>query len=677
MSIVNRRSFVRLLSLLFLASMFVAAGTFTTGSTAAGKEAAPDGGNGETDKVAEGGDCSSGQTCQEGLECKEGKCAKKAVEPQCKENTDCPPGEECKDQKCVKAVDNNIDKVEIVDGPKTLREGGSGKLTVALYNKAGARIQSGEKVTWKSSADDTVSVGADGTATGGSKDGTANITAEVAGKTSAPWAIRNFAKVTGDNVRVIVRDGAGNPVKDATVMIGSEKGTTDADGVASVKTDKTPFDVHVFAKGYSYFSAFGTSKKDLFVSVGKNPDKTQAGGVVGEFNYDRARELLGISEDDWASYTVGFGLAGFSIPGSLLDLDFSVLLGENIKVSLFGNDVEVPSALFLALGTAGKPKYQVLGNSGKRILWGLGGKYKLTEITKLIPSDTKNLDIGKILAQVGPLFKSLLFGYLQDINVSMKAKVKDTNDINGDGKKDDLVPDFDNFDTKNIILTQKLDQTINVSISKYPEVKDKDGKDVPLYVIGLAGTFLPGYGLVPFGIALGEAKTTKSLEIKHPKLEGILTKGTYVVATLALTLPLGDNPPPLYIAAHLQSSTSAISSVAVSNFVGFGNKATFDPASRKLSNANATGSDTNQLDVSSDDQRWIIVFGKQTEITLPAVPSGFTDAVSADGSASLRAFSLKSGLDLDKVLEFNSDNMDNLNLLITGFSNVTVYEKKK
>ncbi|HAA54799.1 MAG TPA: hypothetical protein DCE42_08570 [Myxococcales bacterium] len=611
----------------------------------------------------------TGKTCAAGKTCKNNVCVESEG---CKSDGDCPVGKTCntEDGQCKDVVvDNNVDKVEIISTASVLTEGATAQLEAVAYNKSGARLSGDFKFKWASDTADAVSVdAATGLATGGSKDGEAKITAELEGKTSAPLTITNFAKVPSGKVRVIVRDSAGKPITGATVKVADKEGTTDANGAATVD-GTAPFDVHVFHNDYSYFSAFQINKNDLFIQLPKNADDSKAGGVKGKFDYGRIKSLLGLTDEEWDESTVSIGFAGFAIPGNLLDIDLTSLLGENIKTKLLGNELKLPSGVSIDIAGAGKAEYQTLGQDGTNLIWALGSKFTLKELEPLIKAATsgEELNIGKLLADAKSLLDKFVFGFKSEITVSAVARVTDTNDINGDGKTDDLVPDFDKFPAQDIVLDRKLDQSITVNVSAAPTAKGSDGKDLQFYLISLAGVRIPGYGLVPLGLAVDEAKSgSNTLNVKYTKPEGVLASGKFLVLTIGLTIPAGENAPPTLIAANLQMSDAAPSDVTVSEFVGFGSAGKFDAAGGgKVTNGKVNGADFQILQVSTPGKGgWFVVFGGES-ITLPTAPDG---RLTGESTANLFGVKLKSGQTIDSVLEFNALNMDRLVEVVEGFS---------
>lgn len=686
------------MSLLCLMTVSLVSMSFMTGcpSTTPGEQGPGD--SGTPDSTS--GTCTKNEECPQGQACSGGSCKQGCTDNSgcaagqkcegnvcvadtggCASDTECPPGQVCKSGKCEQdATGQEPKSVEIVEAGGVLRQGQTLQLTARALNASGATITGDFKFQWSSSDTDVATIDAStGLVTGGSKDGEADITVKLDALTSTPIKVRNFAAVEAGKARVIVVDGDKKPVAGATVKVGDKEGTTDASGAATIDGVTPPFDVHVFHQDYNYVSAFGTSKADLFVQVTTAPDTSKAGGGKGTFDFEQIKTIFGISDDDWGEYAVGFGIAGMSLSDNLLSLNFDLLIGESFKVNLFGQDLSLPSGIVVALASGGKPDFQSLGEAGKKLLWGFGGKFKLEEVTPIISGATGGeINVASLLASAKPLLARMAFGFRPDVQITLFPRVADTEDKNDNGKTDDMIPDFDKFPTYKLILNKKLDKTIGVTISSYPKVTH-NGKAVDLLAIGLAGKLVPGIGLVPLGLDVDQAKgDSGSLSVKYAATEGVLNTGKFAALVLALTIPLGDDPAPLTIFGEVKVGDSAPSSMTVSSFLSLPEGAKYDPAGRKLESANTTGATVTQFDIDGKDgKKWTIYFGAGANgtVTLPAVPSGMADVAADATSASLRPVKLTDGQTLDSVLEFNSINMDGLVNVISSFASVEIYKK--
>lgn len=653
----------------------------------------------------EGSQCAAHDECKTGLICgAEGKCAKPecsedgecaskgknltcdegaCVGAKCTSSNDCPAGQDCEDYpgkgKLCKDIPGGtgVASVRITTSPGVTREGNAVQFKAIALNKAGALLRGKTTFKWTSSQSGTVAIDGSGKATGGSTDGVAQITAEIDGIKSDPANIRNFAKLASGKVRVIITDSKGKAISGAKVMFkfsGGEKNKdSDAKGIVLVD-GAAPFDFHIFHKDYAYLSIIQVKKTDLYVQLLSKAAATTAGGVQGKFDFSRLKRLLGYSSDDWDKLNVDVGFAGFSIAGNLFDLSLDSLLGESEIAQLMGKDQALPGGVFLKSPVGTKEDYKAQGESGPRILWALGGRFEVAELMKLIPKDTKNMDVGKILAGAKKLFDKFAFGFDSSITIKAYAKVKDVDGKYGVEGKDDLIPDYGKFPTKTIVLKSKLDQLVTVSVSSYPDIKHK-GKSVSLIGLSLAAVLTPGYGLVPLGLMAQEGKGSSPMNLKYASRQGALNTGKFAVVTLALNIPTGEDAPPLFIAGDVQFSSKAPSSISVPAFLGFPTSAKFDPTTRTLTDGAVSGASAHWFDITGKDKKqWIVIFEGQQKVALPKPPAGFDSSEWV--SASLRPVKLK-GQTIHSILEFNAINIDSLTEHISGFSSYTVLEEKK
>jgi hypothetical protein len=650
--------------------------------------------------------CDSAKPCEAGLLCQGGKCAKPecvsdadcAANPNgkkcadytcqdlgdaCQSNAQCPPGQDCVavgQGKFCKAPEGgtDVDAVLIVTPPGVVRSGQKRQFEAVALNKSGARLVGDYKFNWKAADADVAAIDANGAATGGSKDGETDITAELNGKTSPAVKLRNFAPVEAGKLRVILINASNAFVSGATVKVGDAEAQSDNVGAAVLDNVTLPADIHIFHKSYAYFSAFNVGKNDLLVQLTQKNDNSKAGGIKGEVDFSTYYGIMGIPQDEQASYNVAVGFTSFAIPPDILGLNLDTLLGESFEVDVFGQKFSVPSGVILEALGGGKSEYQTQGDEGKdKLAFALAARLKISDVTPLISEVTggSGLDIGKILVAVEPLFSKMALGFRTGISVTLHPKIADAQDLNKNGRTDDLIPDFSKFTAVALKVDSKLDKQISVKVAAYPTYQH-NGQSVPFYAISLAAVLLPGYGLAPLGIAISEGKdASKALVLRHAEPKGVLRTGRFVILTLALTLPVGDPKPPLLIAGDVQFFNDLPTNVNVGAFIDLPTTAKLDPATRTLSNAGTDRVSFSQIDLSDDNARWIVVYNGKTEVVLPAVPSGFDDPVNADASASLRPVKLQNNLSMDDVLEFNANNMDRFTELLSGFVNVSVYEK--
>ncbi|TNE51478.1 MAG: hypothetical protein EP343_05110 [Deltaproteobacteria bacterium] len=457
-----------------------------------------------------------------------------------------------------------------------------------------------------------------------------------------------------NQVSITVRDDAGKPVTNATVRWNQQTLTTDTQGFATLNANQVtaPYTIHVFHKGYAYFSAFGVKRNHLFVQLAPNRTVSKPGKVKGTFDFSKLQAALNIPANDWATRTVSLGVAGLSFRANLLDIDLRVILGEPVLANLLNQSVDMPSGLVLGLAGAGKPNYEAPGQPGRRVLWGFGGKFKLADIIPLIPNNPNNVSMAQILGKAKPLFASMGFG--ANDNVQLQSNVTQT---------------------QNLTLQHKLAQKLTIKATNVPSIQH-NGKRENLLVLGLVMKIHPTFGVTPIGLTADEGSSSSlTLDVNYvqpPTNE--LKRGPFAVMTLALTAPAGNNPPPSVLFANVRTFTTLPTQLAVSSFPTLGTQAVFAPSTRSLTKGNISGASFHQLDITNAQGRWTVMYPSgQQGFTLPAVPTGFSDPVSTGSVAFFRTAMLQSGHTYDSILENNRNNMDAIATLLDGFSSCFVY----
>jgi hypothetical protein len=721
---------------------FFLAGTVFTGCSGGGGTTTPACGAGKAQLCAIGGTCAVNADCNVGLTCNqttkkcemgippctadsqcdatrnaacttagaciclEGACQLRG----CSSDALCAGGQICLAGKCQSRPASTGLRCNILTPSSVIRQGQTLALRASATNANGASV-AGQTFTWQSSATGVATVDANGVVTGGSTTGNTNVTCRVTGgdaTDSSPVVITNYANVTSGNIRaVVVDDRTGAPVMGAAVLfrqgsttVGGAAVSTGADGVAQV-TAVGAVDVHVFKNGYTYVSIIGVSATDVLVPLQPTPDTTKAGGFTGTFN------LAQVSNP---TDTVEFGLAGGSIAGPFIDLDFTKLIGitlqRHVQIgSLLDDDVGLPSGLYLKLGDqAIQDRYYALVQAGKRHAWGLGGKVPFDQLirvlTPVLSGGTENIPFGQIIAQVLPFFDKFRHFIKADMTIVEAPLVADTDDINGDGETTDLVPDFNNataFQQVNAVVTQPLSLSTSVTVPTLPRY----GNQFLPAAIVLAGANTVGRGLVPLGISAGidnpkqgeaqdgqidvDANTAgnqSTITFKMSPLHSGIEGSKYFIATLSLALDFGGNSAPAISGIITQpESIAATTSLGGQTFLSFPETAAFNLSDRSFNlGAEVTGASFYRADFKASDGDWVVYFKKPSSgaaFSLPAVPSSaneravLTSGCSGGGSCTnLRVFALKTGsLTLDSIAGFGTDNLTRLNDYIQAFSN--------
>jgi len=608
----------------------------------------------------------------------------------------------------------------ILTPPSVIRQGQTLQLAAVAKNQNNA-VVAGQTFAWSSSNTAVASISPSGLATGGNSTGTTNVTCTVVGGSSTaspPVELRNYANVAADRLRaVVIDDRAGTPITNATVLFQQGASTlgsavsTDGNGVAEVTlptpATTTPVSVHVFQNRYTYVSVVGTSTNDLLVPLVPTPDNSKAGGFKGIID-------LTSYPTPTSGLILEVGIAGASLPGTFLDLDFNKLIGESIRVqvdlgSIYRGPADIPSGIVAKLGDKTiKGDYAALGEAGLRHAWALGGKIAVTnEVIQLVlqaftgGGNTTDV-IGQVVTQLLPFFDRFRHFVKTEQNVVEVAKVNDTNDINGNGRTDDKVADFNNataFPTVNAVPAQPLTLSTSITIPTLPQY---NGKFLEGALV-LAGASVAGRGLVPLGVSAaldaprqgttpnGVVDTNPATEVEentlsfkmaplHSGLEG----SKFFVAVLALSLRLGGgNVPNVSGIVTLADRIDSTTNLSATSFLAFTDAASFNLGTRTftLSGTQANpvaGANLYRADFNGTDGSWSVFFkapaaGGSPAFVLPAVPSGASErAVLSAGCSGAPPCTASGGF--DELVGFGTTNLRRLNDFVTRFSNAACQE---
>lgn len=502
--------------------------------------------------------CTGDAECDAGEECSaEGLCRP----PVCQTDAECPAGQTCQSGACgTPPGTDDVASCDVVTRDTALRQGGTLELSAVAKNANGA-VLPGIPFEWSSSNANAVAV-AGATATGGSEQGTANLTATPEGRSDVTCggavSITNFPNVQAGQARVVVvADDNGAPVADAKVVLmsgGARTATTTASGVAMFDVGGAVESVTIVKSGWQYVTVVQPGTNDIFVPLPRKPDVTVAGGFRGVI------DLSATKKED-----IKLGLAGPAIPSNLLDFDLTSLVGDfvptRIEAMELGIDdtIDLPGGLVLGLGSKTftsdelrcqgvTPGANELGcfvaqtPAGPSAGWGLAGQLRLSQVTSIanelssaIGGDGSDLPIGDILTAVLPLLRNLNHGLLASVQAEQFSKV------NKDGQSGDCSdPGLEGYDDKcrgDYSRYVRHDMAANVSLGVLSAVSVPNTPDLPGLgrcaegVVLLSGAALEGRGLVPLGITAG-IDTLDDSDTPDCKIAGV-------------DKPFGDNSEPL------------------------------------------------------------------------------------------------------------------------------------
>lgn len=584
------------------------------------------------------------RTCLKNADCRDGELCEDAIcrPPACGSDVDCKnEGEFCSGGSCKPAITaDEVKSCIVLPTTALLHEGSTKDFTVLARDAAGATLAFRGATTWAVEGAGASVKGSNvtGTVTGGNAAGSVKVKATVGGVSCTEATATNFAAAPSGKTRVVVADLVTRaPVSGAQVVMGSDTATTGMDGAAVFDgANNSKKTISVFHKDFAYLTLVDVQSNDVVAFVKPAAKAGKFTGEMGVRAFDELSDLKG---------TVHLTIYGGSVPGNLIDLQLSSLLGELVPTDLdLGSQkttVPLPAGTVIGLGEQMfKTKYDILAPIGVRTVWGLGGNADFSAITRALGpvisgGGTENLNIGGVLTSLLPLLGRLQSGVLTGLESKEGAEVPIGDKIKLDTllriKADVALPDLPSYQSGT-------------------ETKRVDG------AIVLGGALYSPQGLVPLGITAGlDGDPTKpdtnppdgkvdsgdpaipagTVSMRLAPLHGGLETSKYAVLALAAGLSslLDSGGDGLVLSGLITfpkdvkySATEANKVSVGSKFLGFPNPTI---AARVVSMDGAVpGASLHRLDIGNEKTgEWSVYFpaGGASTVEIPAVPSGFAD----------------------------------------------------
>ncbi len=701
--------------------------------------------------------CASGLGC----ECDEGKC----VGSLCSADVDCGM-QVCRSGVCVDApAASTVATCAVIPDFVILKQGEKAKFWVSAWDMGKAPVVVKTGIVWSAAVSGTVVVGSATTGvsaefTGGTPNATVEqaVKATVGGKECfAKVQVLSNAAPAADTINVIVTDElTGRPISAASVLVSNPATgvaigvavTTGANGFANIPTLSIPVTttatVTVFHTDYNYLTVanYDLAGSRFLSFVLRRNQSDKYGGYKGTF-----RNVP-------ATSNVHAGIAGASLAGSIADLSFSQLLGPSVPTDIkIGTAIEragvpLPAGVYLgftdqvlkgnisAQGLAGVCATNGVvdeaainsGSCGTRTAWALAGDVPLGELPiDLIAGGTDNIDFGKLLTRILPIFKKFNSSVVRDVQFSLKTTPKDANGNYRFSEPDGGLTDFalanHHFFQLEKATTTEVPLAFNL-VAKLPDLPKFKNTYVDAAVL-LGGAIVPGRGVVPLGIGAGvnadkDATTDKQSDLPagaghvtlrmsptHHGIEGseygIVALGLSLksisdpsagLATSAIFSRMKDNAlkfdPKGAAPVDLGDSFPGFPESAKYNYTGGINGRTFKFAN--AAESSSTNSSFTRIVFSDQaDHRWV-VYLEPTQatqgFTLPTPVGAFVDRTfflgMTNGARSpflVQQIRLNDNptptattgltgakITFQKLVEFNSTNADRLVDFTTGFS---------
>ena len=495
--------------------------------------------------------------------CLSGKCS---YSPECRVDEDCRPGYECVGDRCFE---------QLCRGPEDCAEGelcDAGKCVVPVIPVERCFVASPPTVTvtpnqrvqldafavdaqgngvaatfvWTSSRPNVASI-AGSEAVARNVAGTTSVTAALASggrpiQCEGQVQITNLGPTPMNQLRVLVIDAEnGAAIPNAEVRVGNTSAQTDATGLATLPDPgaNRVYQVSVFSDGYNYLTVQGVRAKDIRLPLNPATGAGPRAGFTGTFDLARVS----------STGEFNIGLAGQSIAGGLINFDLTSLLGDPFLSSLNvpgqgSFDLPIPGGLVLygrvfGLSIRVKERFYANGAGGARLAWGLGGKLPPNQLIQLFMGGAPG-SLGEVLALLLPLFNRFDHG-LRPLNQIEYPRIVDAMDIDRDGDRTELVPDYQRFPTIQLAPTVRQQLVTSINVSNLPQLPGGPGE---LAVI-VGGALLQAPGFVPLGISAttdqdGDGRPDARLLTMAPPY-GALSGARFAI--MAISIRTGDLSP--------------------------------------------------------------------------------------------------------------------------------------
>jgi hypothetical protein len=263
------------------------------------------------------------------------------------------------------------------------------------------------------------------------------------------------------------------------------------------------------------------------------------------------------------------------------------------------------------------------------------------------------------------------------VEVSSIPQVEDVNDLD-DNPATTHVPDYDDFNPRNMMPKLPMDQQLEVNLTVFPA---RDGGWHYDGVVLLAGVMVQGAGFVPLGVAAGQDSQDES-DAPDGQVDGpiVMTvspvagripeehlERVLVAAAVNLNDMTGTGSRQLALAGQVILLGNSFNTVVTLDAWMAPPVMTYDDSARRLAVSDIPGS-ADYCQATFNTGRGTIswdVLGEWTAGTydLPSAPA------SGDRSdtATFIAIDLQSGLSFQDLPEFNATNMNDLPLLVRQF----------
>lgn len=547
--------------------------------------------------------CESDEDCSEEDDCIVGRC----VPSLCRGAVDCAEGQLCEAGECIDPPEVGIASVVILNSPRSLLIDQTLELRAVALDDAGQIVVTGA-LTWIVAPPELGSITADGLFTAGPAVGDARVVARWTSPEgdividSLPLVLPILEPLPPVEAgwRVRVGDGmTGAALSGISVYVDQDVFVTDEAGIVSFDNEADRLTFTVMAPGYDTVTVVGISDRGVYIPLQPLSDDSIVAGFTGEVDFSQVSNIG----------QVEIGLAGAAFSDGLSQISLFDLLGQlfftEVDVGPINATIPLPGGLILKadipfLGEYSiKDTYSVITKPGFQMGWSFGGKIGITTVLGLL--EGQRISVGRVLSVLLPFFDQFEHGIQTIPELTGSAPVPDTDDIDDDGDRAELIPDYSRFPRVDLRPNQTQGLRLGVTM---PPVFDREGDPVALVMTGVD---IVDVGFVPLGLSATQEGGLIPMRMAPP-YQG-LQVGDYVVIALAARF---NNRIPRNISGLMQRFSRLPEQVNLfDQFMNPPELSFWEPAYRRLTPEIPADADLLRVSFRGGVGRWVVYFGAE------------------------------------------------------------------
>ena len=601
------------------------------------------------DEICVNSRCSPVAQCQESGDCPDGEdcIAGRCVPGLCRGNIDCEMGQICEAGECIDPPMVQVARVFILNTPRSLLIGQSIELRAVALDEAGQIVSTGG-FTWRVEPGVIGSIDDEGFFEAGPQAGEASVYATwssddgtlVIDSDPLILPVTEPLPPVEEGWRVRVADGStGEPLSGISVYVDQEVYITDLEGIVTFDNNSDRLSFTAMAPGYDTVTVVGISERGVYLPLNPLSDDSVIAGYTGELDFSNVRN----------NGQVEIGLAGAAFSDGLSQISLFDLLGQlfftEVDVGPINATVPLPGGLVIKANVPFlgdfqlKDSYAVIAREGFQLGWSFGGRIAITTVLGLL--EGQRISVGRVLGVLLPFFDQFEHGIQSIPELLGYPPIPDTEDIDDDGDRRELIPDYEQFPEINLSpdQTQSLRLAVNL-----PPVFDREGDPIALI---LTGVDIVDVGFVPLGLSATQDGGIVPMRMAPP-YQG-LQVGDYVVVALSARF---NNRIPRDIAGLTQRFSRLPEQVNLPEFMSPPELSYWEPAFRRLSPEIPGEADLLRVSFRGGVGRWVVYFGSEAPdiVRLPFPVDPETPDLTVGLDVRFDAIDLGSGMTLNELV---------------------------